>query len=113
MHSSPEAKISRKVSMRESGTAARDRKQAEEKPFRHSRSSKPCTAGTTGARSAGKARHSESGPACRARRARPACRALEPLADFFSLLLARIIHDYCRETFETEARRGFSQVRPT
>jgi hypothetical protein len=28
-------------------------------------------------------------------------------------LLARIIHEYRREAFETEARRGFSQVRPT
>jgi len=27
--------------------------------------------------------------------------------------LARIIHECLRETFETEARRGFSQVRPT
>jgi hypothetical protein len=28
-------------------------------------------------------------------------------------LLARIIHECLREAFETEARRGFSQVRPT
>ena len=28
-------------------------------------------------------------------------------------LLARIIHECRREAFETEARRGFSQVRPT
>ena len=35
------------------------------------------------------------------------------LADFFSILLARTIHEYRREAFETEARRGFSQVRPT
>ena len=35
------------------------------------------------------------------------------MADFFSILLARIIHEYRRETFETEAYRGFSQVRPT
>ena len=28
-------------------------------------------------------------------------------------LLARIIHKCRREPFETEARRGFSQVRPT
>ena len=27
--------------------------------------------------------------------------------------LARILHECCREAFETEARRGFSQVRPT
>ena len=27
--------------------------------------------------------------------------------------LARISHEYRREAFETEARRGFSQVRPT
>jgi hypothetical protein len=33
-----------------------------------------------------------------------------PLADFFRL--ARIIHESRREAFETEARRGFSQVRP-
>jgi hypothetical protein len=39
--------------------------------------------------------------------------ALEPLADLFSILLARIIHEYRLEAFETEARRGFSQVRPT
>jgi hypothetical protein len=33
---------------------------------------------------------------------------------WFSLsLLDRIIHECCREAFETEARRGFSQVRPT
>jgi hypothetical protein len=36
-----------------------------------------------------------------------------PLADFFSILLARVIHECRREAFETEARRGFSQVRPT
>jgi hypothetical protein len=35
------------------------------------------------------------------------------LADFFSSLLARIIHECRREAFEPEARRGFSQVRPT
>jgi hypothetical protein len=35
------------------------------------------------------------------------------LADFFSILLARNIHECRREAFETEARRGFSQVRPT
>jgi len=29
------------------------------------------------------------------------------------MLLARIIHECRREAFETEARRGFSQVRPT
>jgi len=29
------------------------------------------------------------------------------------MLLARIIHECLREAFETEARRGFSQVRPT
>jgi len=46
-------------------------------------------------------------------RSRPARRALEPLADLFSILLARIIHEYRLEAFETEARRGFSQVRPT
>jgi predicted FMN-binding regulatory protein PaiB len=34
-------------------------------------------------------------------------------ADFISNLLARIIHECRREAFETEARRGFSQVRPT
>jgi hypothetical protein len=33
--------------------------------------------------------------------------------DFFSLLLARIIHECRREAFETEARRGCSHVRPT
>ena len=27
--------------------------------------------------------------------------------------LAKIIHECRRETFETEARRGFSRVRPT
>jgi hypothetical protein len=27
--------------------------------------------------------------------------------------LARIMHEYRREAFETEARQGFSQVRPT
>jgi hypothetical protein len=35
------------------------------------------------------------------------------LAAFFSILLARIIHECRREAFETEARLGFSQVRPT
>ena len=30
-----------------------------------------------------------------------------------SLLLARIIHECRRDAFETEARRGFSHVRPT
>jgi hypothetical protein len=47
-------------------------------------------------------------------------RYVEPLSDartklaaFFNGLLARIIHERHRETFETEARRGFSQVRPT
>jgi len=30
-----------------------------------------------------------------------------------NILLARIIHECRREAFETEARRGFSQVRPT
>ena len=35
------------------------------------------------------------------------------LADFFSILLALIIREYRREAFETEARRGFSQVRLT
>ena len=34
-------------------------------------------------------------------------------ADSFSILLARIIHECRREAFETEARRGCSQVRPT
>jgi hypothetical protein len=29
------------------------------------------------------------------------------------LVLARIIHECRREAFETEARRGFSHVRPT
>jgi len=29
------------------------------------------------------------------------------------VVLARIIHECRREAFETEARRGFSQVRPT
>ena len=33
--------------------------------------------------------------------------------DFFNSLLARIIHECRREAFETEARRGFSHVRPT
>jgi hypothetical protein len=35
------------------------------------------------------------------------------LADFFSILLARVIHECRREALEAEARRGFSQVRPT
>ena len=35
-------------------------------------------------------------------RARPARRALEPLPDLFSILLARIIHEYRLEAFETE-----------
>jgi len=39
--------------------------------------------------------------------------SLLPLADIFNILLARIIHECHREAFETEARRGFSQVRPT
>jgi len=39
--------------------------------------------------------------------------ARTPLAGFFRILLARIIHDCFREAFETEARRGFSHVRPT
>ncbi|MCC6965087.1 MAG: hypothetical protein IT391_02225, partial [Nitrospira sp.] len=30
-----------------------------------------------------------------------------------SFPLARIIHEYRREAFEAEARRGFSHVRPT
>ena len=29
------------------------------------------------------------------------------------MLVARIIHECRREAFKTEARRGFSQVRPT
>ena len=36
-----------------------------------------------------------------------------PITGFFSILLARIIHECRREAFETEARLGFSQVRPT
>jgi len=39
--------------------------------------------------------------------------SLLPLAGFISNLLARIIHECRREAFETEARRGISQVRPT
>ena len=35
------------------------------------------------------------------------------LAAYFSILLARIIRECRREAFETEARRGFSQARPT
>ena len=35
------------------------------------------------------------------------------LADCFSILLAQIIHECRREVLETEACRGFSQVRPT
>jgi hypothetical protein len=35
---------------------------------------------------------------------------LLPLADMFNILLARIIHECHREAFETEARRGFSQL---
>ena len=35
------------------------------------------------------------------------------LAAVFTILLARIIHECRREAFEAEARRGFSQVRPT
>jgi len=31
----------------------------------------------------------------------------------FTILSARIIHECRREAFETEARRGFSHVRPT
>jgi hypothetical protein len=34
-------------------------------------------------------------------------------ADFFRTLPVRIIHECRREAFETEARRGCSQVRPT
>ncbi len=47
-------------------------------------------------------------------------REVEPLSDartklaaFFNGRRARIIHEYLSEAFETEARRGFSQVRPT
>ncbi|MBS0170269.1 MAG: hypothetical protein JSR62_07920 [Nitrospira sp.] len=36
-----------------------------------------------------------------------------PLAAYFSSLVARITHEYRREAFETEARRGCSHVRPT
>jgi len=39
--------------------------------------------------------------------------SLLPLADILNILLARIIHECHREAFETEASRGFSQVRPT
>ena len=31
----------------------------------------------------------------------------------YGVSLARIIHECRREAFETEARRGFSQARPT
>jgi hypothetical protein len=43
----------------------------------------------------------------------PGSEARTPLAGFFSILLARIIHECRREAFETEGRWGFSQVRPT
>ena len=39
--------------------------------------------------------------------------ARTPLAEVFSILSARIIHECRREAFETEARRGGSHVRPT
>ena len=45
-HSSSGAKPARKFSMRESGTAARDCKQAEGKPFRHGRTLMACTSRT-------------------------------------------------------------------
>jgi hypothetical protein len=35
------------------------------------------------------------------------------LEAIFNIPLARIIHECRCEAFETEARRGFSQVRPT
>jgi hypothetical protein len=35
------------------------------------------------------------------------------LSHYSDRLLARIIHECRREAFETEARRGFSQARPT
>jgi hypothetical protein len=35
------------------------------------------------------------------------------LEAIFNISLARIIHEYRSEAFETEARRGFSQARPT
>ena len=38
---------------------------------------------------------------------------LEQVTDAPAELLARIIHECHREAFETEARRGFSQVWPT
>jgi hypothetical protein len=41
------------------------------------------------------------------------CLVRTKLAVFFSILLARIIHECRREAFETEARRSFSHVRPT
>jgi len=39
-------------------------------------------------------------------------RVLDP-SHMLVALLARIIHECGREAFETEARRGFSKVRPT
>ena len=41
----------------------------------------------------------------------PATESIEPPS--VDRELARIIHECRREAFETEARRGFSQVRPT
>ncbi len=35
------------------------------------------------------------------------------VADFFSILPPRIIRECRREAFKTDARRGFSQARPT
>jgi hypothetical protein len=48
-----------------------------------------------------------------AHEAEPRSNARTKLAVFFNGWLARIIHECRREAFETEARRGFSQVRPT
>ena len=48
-----------------------------------------------------------------AHEAEPRSNARTKQAVFFNGWLARIIHECRREAFETEARRGFSHVRPT
>ena len=40
-------------------------------------------------------------------------RRRRPDGNIEELVLSRIIHEYRREVFEAEARRGFSHVRPT
>ena len=48
-----------------------------------------------------------------AHEAEPRSNARTKQAVFFNGWLARIIHECRREAFETDARRGFSHVRPT